>query len=99
MCYQVILLIKSEIRMDLVLTNGRNFVAINPDYVTDSTSDFPPISYGENSDNKKNYKANETRKKKRKSTGIEGISRVIAVMGESRDRFYEKKLDLKERES
>ncbi|PKB99776.1 hypothetical protein RhiirA5_429186 [Rhizophagus irregularis] len=61
--------------MDLVLTNGRNFVAINPDYVTDSTSDFPPISYGENSDNKKNYKANETQKKKRKSTGIEGISR------------------------
>ncbi|CAB5360714.1 unnamed protein product [Rhizophagus irregularis] len=60
--------------MDLVLTNGRNFVAINPDYVTDSISDFPPISDGENSDNKKNYKADETRKKKRKSTGIEGIS-------------------------
>ncbi|CAB4401938.1 unnamed protein product [Rhizophagus irregularis] len=85
--------------MDLVLTNGRNFVAINPDYVTDSISDFPPISDGENSDNKKNYKADETRKKKRKSTGIEGISGVIAVMGESRDRFYKKKLDLEKRES
>ncbi|PKC72492.1 hypothetical protein RhiirA1_491739 [Rhizophagus irregularis] len=47
--------------------------AINPDYVTDSTSDSPPISDGENSDNKENYKADETRKKKRKSTGIEGM--------------------------
>ncbi|CAB4391289.1 hypothetical protein RhiirA5_479198 [Rhizophagus irregularis] len=73
--------------------------AINPDYVTDSTSDSPPISDGENSDNKENYKADETRKKKGKSTGIEGISGVIAAMGESRDRFHEKKLDLEERES
>ncbi|GBB84507.1 hypothetical protein RclHR1_11080002 [Rhizophagus clarus] len=77
--------------------------AINPDYITDSTSDSPPISISENSNssdysNNENYKANEPRKKKRKSTGIEGISGVIAAMEESRDRFYEKKL-LKEHES
>ncbi|CAB4426355.1 unnamed protein product [Rhizophagus irregularis] len=56
--------------MEEILSQSK---AINPDYVTDSTSDSPPISYGENSDNKKNYKADETRKKKRKSTGIEGM--------------------------
>ncbi|GES87339.1 hypothetical protein GLOIN_2v1869760 [Rhizophagus clarus] len=67
--------------------------------------DSPPISDSENSNNsensndKENYKADEPRKKKRKSTGIEGISEVIAAMGESRDRFYEKKLDLEEREN
>ncbi|PKK67963.1 hypothetical protein RhiirC2_851816 [Rhizophagus irregularis] len=83
-------------QMEEILSQSK---AINPDYVTDSTSDSPPISDGENSDNKENYKADETRKKKRKSTGIEGISGVIAAMGESRDRFYEKKLDLEERES
>ncbi|CAB4471263.1 unnamed protein product [Rhizophagus irregularis] len=57
-------------QMEEILSQSK---AINPDYVTDSTSDSPPISDGENSDNKENYKADETRKKKRKSTGIEGM--------------------------
>ncbi|CAB5392626.1 unnamed protein product [Rhizophagus irregularis] len=57
--------------MEEILSQSK---AINPDYVTDSTSDSPPISDGENSDNKENYKAYETRKKKRKSTGIEDNS-------------------------
>ncbi|GES94171.1 trihelix transcription factor ASIL1-like [Rhizophagus clarus] len=89
-------------QMEEILSQSK---AINPDYITDSTSDSPPISDSENSNNsknsndKENYKADEPRKKKRKSTGIEGISEVIAAMGESRDRFYEKKLDLEEREN
>ncbi|CAG8683629.1 uncharacterized protein OCT59_014737 [Rhizophagus irregularis] len=62
--------------------------AINPDYVTDSTSDSPPISDGENSDNKENYKADETRKKKGKSTGIEDLE----------ERESQKKFELEEKE-
>ncbi|CAB4438775.1 unnamed protein product [Rhizophagus irregularis] len=44
-------------QMEEILSQSK---AINPDYVTDSTSDSPPISDGKNSDNKGNYKANET---------------------------------------
>jgi hypothetical protein len=83
--------------MEEILSQSK---AINPDYIADSsTSDSPPVSDSENSNNKENYEADEPRKKKRKSTGIEGISGVIASMGESRNRFYEKKLDLEEKES
>ncbi|RIA97498.1 hypothetical protein C1645_813896 [Glomus cerebriforme] len=83
-------------QMEEILSQSK---AINPDYITDSTSDSPPTSDSENSNNKENYKADELQKKKRKSTGIEDISWVIATIGESRDRFYEKKLDLEEHES
>jgi hypothetical protein len=83
-------------KMEEILSQSK---AINPDYITDSISDSPPNSDSENSNNKENYKADEPQKKKKKSAGIEGISGVIAAMGESRDRFYEKKLNLEERES
>ena len=71
--------------------------AVNPDFITDSSTSDSPISDNEDSNNsndKENYKTNEinkSQKKKRKLTGIESLSGVIAAMGESRDRFYEKK--------
>ena len=84
-------------QMEEILSQSK---AINPDYVTDSlTSDSPSVSDNEDSNNKENYEADEPQKKKRKSTGIESLSGVIAAMGESKDKFYEKKLDLEERES
>ncbi|RIA94939.1 hypothetical protein C1645_817308 [Glomus cerebriforme] len=79
--------------MEEILSQNK---AINLDYVTDLTSDSPSTSDSENSNNKENYKTDEPQKKKRKSTEIEDISGLIAAMGESRDRFYEKKLDLEE---
>ena len=82
-------------QMEEILSQSK---AINPDYITDSTSDSP-ISDSESLNNKKNYEAYEPRKKKRKLAGIEGISGAIVAMGESRNKFYEKKLDLEERES
>ena len=69
--------------------------AINPDYITDSLT-IDSISDNEN--NKENYEVDGSKKKKRKINGIKSLSEVIAAMGESRDRFYEKKLDLEERE-
>lgn len=83
-------------QMEEILSQSK---AIKPDYITDSsTLDSPNISDSENSNDKENCETEEPRKKKRK-TGIEGISGVIAAMGESRDKFYEKKLSLEERES
>jgi hypothetical protein len=84
-------------QMEEILSQSK---AINPDYIADSsTSDSPNISDNENSNDKENHETDEPQKKKRKTTGIEGLSGVIAAMGESRNRFYEKKLDLEERES
>ena len=82
-------------QMEEILSQSK---AINPDYITDSTSDSPSISDSESLNNKENNE-DEPRKKKRKSAGIEGISGAIVAMGESRNKFYEKKLDLEERES
>ena len=83
-------------QMDEILSQSK---AVNPDFIVDSTLDSP-TSDNEYS-NKENDEVNEVepQKKKRKSTGIEGLSGVIAAMGESRDRFYEKKLNLEEHES
>jgi hypothetical protein len=84
-------------QMEEILSQSK---AINPDYIADSsTSDSPNISDNENSNDKENHETDEPPKKKRKAAGIEGLSGVIAAMGESRNRFYEKKLDLEERES
>lgn len=83
-------------QMEEILSQSK---AINPDYITDSTPDSPSVSDSDNSNDKENYRTDEPQKKKKKSTGIEGISGVIAAMGESRNRFYKKKLDLEERES
>ena len=81
-------------QMEEILSQSK---AINPDYITDSSTP-DSISDDENSNDKENHETDEPQKKKRK-TGVESLSGVIAAMGESRDRFYEKKLDLKERES
>ncbi|RIA96527.1 hypothetical protein C1645_733135 [Glomus cerebriforme] len=73
--------------------------AVNPDYITGSSaSDF--ISDTENLDDKENHETetDKPQKKKRRS-GIDNLSGVIAAMGESRDRFYEKKIDSKLQES
>jgi len=72
-------------QMEEILSQSK---AINPDYIADSsTLDFD----NEDLNNKENYyEVNEPQKKKKKSE-IEGLSEVIAVMEESRDRFYEKK--------
>ena len=68
---------------------------INSDYIADSST---LDSDNEDSNDKENHdEVNKPQKKKKKSE-IEGLSEVIAAMGESRDRFYEKKIDLKERE-
>ncbi|RIA81044.1 hypothetical protein C1645_837627 [Glomus cerebriforme] len=114
MCYQVVLLIKSEIRLENYVkyiykkkkktnSTGEGSVewvwfkqikeilskskAINPDYITDSTSDSPPISDSESSNNKENYEADESQKKKRKSAGIEDLE----------ERESHKKFELKEK--
>ena len=80
-------------QMEEILSQSK---AINPDYIADSST---LDSDNEDSNDKENHdEVNEPQKKKKKS-GIEGLSGVIAAMGESRDRFYEKKIDLKERES
>ncbi len=80
-------------QMEEILSQSK---AINPDYIADSST---LDSDNEDSIDKENHdEVNEPQKKKKKS-GIEGLSGVIAAMGESRDRFYEKKIDLKERES
>ena len=80
-------------QMEEILSQSK---AINPDYIADSST---LDSDNEDSNDKENHdEVNEPQKKKKKS-GIEGLSEVIAAMGESRDRFYEKKIDLKERES
>src|ERR1044072_3869966 len=67
--------------------------AVNPGYVVDSSL---ILDSSDNEDFKENHKS---KKKKRKKSGVENLSEVIATMGESRNRFYERKLDLKERES
>ena len=78
--------------MDEILSESK---VVNPDYITDSlTID----SISNNKNNKENYEVDKSKKKKRKINGIESLSEVIATMGESRNRFYEKKLDLEERE-
>jgi hypothetical protein len=83
-------------QMEEILSESKE---IKPDYITDSsTSNSPNISESENLNDKGNCETEEPRKKKRK-TGIEGISGVITAMIESRDRFYEKKLTLEENES
>ena len=79
-------------QMEEILSQSK---AINPDYITDSLT-IDSISDNEN--NKENYEVDGSKKKKRKINGIESLSEIIAAMGESRDRFYEKKLDLEERE-
>ena len=89
-------------QMEEILSQSK---AVNPDFITDSSTSDSPISDNEDSNNsndKENYETNEadkSQKKKRKLTGIESLSGVIAAMGESRDRFYEKKFNLEERES
>lgn len=76
-------------KMEEILSSSK---AVNPDYVAGSlVSDS-----SDNEDFKENY---EPKKKKSKKSGVESLSEVIANMGESRDRFYERKLDLEKRES
>ena len=72
-------------QMEEILSQSK---AINPDYIADSST---LDSDNEDSNDKENHdEVNEPQKKKKKS-GIEGLSGVIAAMEESRDRFYEKK--------
>ena len=71
-------------QMEEILSQSK---AINSDYIADSST---LDSDNEDSNDKENHdEVNEPQKKKKKS-GIEGLSEVIAAMGESRDRFYEK---------
>ena len=77
-------------QMEEILSQSK---AINPNYITDSLT---INSISDNENNKENHEVDESKKKKRKINRIESLSEVIAAMEESRDRFYEKKLDLEE---
>ncbi len=67
--------------------------AVNPDYIVDFSL---VLDSSDNEDFKENH---ESKKKKRKKSEVESLSEAIATMRESKNRFYERKLDLKERES
>ena len=62
--------------------------AINSDYIANSL--ILDSDNKDSNDKENHYEVNELQKKKKKS-GIKGLSGVIAAMGESRDRFYKKK--------
>ena len=77
-------------KMEEILSSSK---AVNSDYVVDSSL---VIDSSDNKDFKENY---ESKKKKRKKSGVESLSEAIATIEELKNRFYERKLDLEERES
>ncbi len=77
-------------KMEEILSSSK---AVNPDYVVDSSLVLDSF---DNEDFKENH---ESKKKKRKKSKVESLSEAIATIEESKNRFYERKLDLEERES
>ena len=75
-------------KMEEILSSNK---AVNPDYVVDSSLVLDSF---DNEDFKENH---ESKKKKRKKSEVKSLFEVIATIRKSKNRFYERKLDLKEK--